>query len=226
MPYNSAIEHLQFNIFWYIHKGLPPSSLFIFKNIYWSIVDLQCCMCAQSCPTLCDPMDCSPPGSSVHRILQARILEWVARALLQGIYLSWGLNLCLLRWQAGSLLLAPPGNPTKLCEGEGEVAQSCPTLCDPVDCSLPGFYQASPSMGFSRQEYWSGLPFPSPGDLPNPPLFNFRTFSFFPVVLALQLVRFSFLGQELNPGSSNHWTTRKFPILEHFHHPSKKPHTP
>ena len=53
-------------------------------------------------------------------------------------------------------------------EGESEVAQSCPTLCNPVDCSLPGFYQASPSMGFSRQKYWSGLPFPSPGDLPNP----------------------------------------------------------
>ena len=33
---------------------------------------------AQSCPALCDPMDCSPPGSSVHGILQARILEWVA----------------------------------------------------------------------------------------------------------------------------------------------------
>ena len=33
---------------------------------------------AQSCPTLCDPVDCSPPGSSVHRILQAGILEWVA----------------------------------------------------------------------------------------------------------------------------------------------------
>ena len=32
----------------------------------------------QSCPTLCDPMDCSPPGSSVHGISQARILEWVA----------------------------------------------------------------------------------------------------------------------------------------------------
>ena len=44
-----------------------------------------------------------------------------------------------------------------------EVAQSCPTLCDPVDCSPPGF-----SMRFSRQEYWSGLPFPSPGDLPDP----------------------------------------------------------
>ena len=47
---------------------------------------------------------------------------------------------------------------------ESEVAQSCPTLCNPVDCSLPG----SSVHGFSRQEYWSGLPFPSPGDLPNP----------------------------------------------------------
>ena len=35
-------------------------------------------VCTQLCPTLCDPMDCSPPGSSVHGILQARILEWVA----------------------------------------------------------------------------------------------------------------------------------------------------
>ena len=48
--------------------------------------------------------------------------------------------------------------------GESEVAQSYPTLCDPVDCSLPG----SSVHGFSRQEYWSGLPFPSPGDLPDP----------------------------------------------------------
>ena len=45
-----------------------------------------------------------------------------------------------------------------------EVAQSCPTLCDPMDCSLPG----SSVHGISRQEYWSGLPFPSPGGLPNP----------------------------------------------------------
>ena len=35
-------------------------------------------MCAQSCPTLCDAMDCSPPGSSLHGIFQARILKWVA----------------------------------------------------------------------------------------------------------------------------------------------------
>ena len=38
----------------------------------------------QSCPTLCDPMDCSPPGSSVHGILQARILEWVAIPFSRG----------------------------------------------------------------------------------------------------------------------------------------------
>ena len=45
---------------------------------------------------------------------------------------------------------------------ESEVAQSYLTLCDPMDCSLV----VPPSMGFSRQEYCSGLPFPSPGNLP------------------------------------------------------------
>ena len=39
---------------------------------------------AQSCPTLCDPVDCSPPGSSVHGILQPRILEWVAISFSRG----------------------------------------------------------------------------------------------------------------------------------------------
>ena len=38
----------------------------------------------QSCPTLCDPMDCSPPGSSIHGILQARILKWVAIPFSKG----------------------------------------------------------------------------------------------------------------------------------------------
>ena len=44
------------------------------------------------------------------------------------------------------------------------VAQLCPTVCDPMDVTL----QAPLSMEFSRQEYWSGLPFPPPGDVPNP----------------------------------------------------------
>ena len=43
-------------------------------------------------------------------------------------------------------------------ESESEVAQSCPTLSDPMDCA----HQAPPSMGFSRQQYWSGVPLPSP----------------------------------------------------------------
>ena len=51
---------------------------------------------AQSCLTLCKPMDCSLPGSSAHGILQATILEWVAsQYLLQGIFLTQGLNLVL-----------------------------------------------------------------------------------------------------------------------------------
>ena len=66
---------------------------------------------------------------------------------------------------ASYLPLAPPGNPTQvISESESEVAQSCPTLCDPIDSSPPG----PPSLGFSRQEHWSGLPFPPPGNLPNP----------------------------------------------------------
>ena len=46
------------------------------------------------------------------------------------------------------------------------VAQLCLTLCDPVDCTVD--HQTPLSMEFSRQEYWSGLPFPSPGEPPNP----------------------------------------------------------
>ena len=62
----------------------------------------------QSCPTLCDPMDCSLPGFSVHGILQARTLEWVA--------ISFSEHVCV---HAKSL-------------------QSCPTLYNPMDCRLPG----------------------------------------------------------------------------------------
>ena len=70
----------------------------------------------QSCPTHCDPMDCSPPGSSAHGILQARILDWVADRL-QGIFPTQGSNPCLLprlRWQVDSLPPAPPGKPSNM----------------------------------------------------------------------------------------------------------------
>ena len=68
----------------------------------------------RSCLTLCDPMDYNLPGSSVHGLLQARILEWVCHALLQRIFLTQGSNphlLHRLHWQVGSLPLAPPGKP-------------------------------------------------------------------------------------------------------------------
>ena len=52
----------------------------------------------------------------------------------------------------------------KICHCVCSVAQCCLALCDLMDCSL----QAPLSMGLPRQEHWSGLPFSSPGDLPNP----------------------------------------------------------
>ena len=78
----------------------------------------KCCCCAQLlqlCPTLCSPMDYSPPGSSVHGILQARILEWIAMPCSRGIFLTWGSNpnrLCLL--YADSLPRSQWGRPEML----------------------------------------------------------------------------------------------------------------
>ena len=71
------------------------------------------CVHAQSCPTLSDLMDCSPPGSSVHGTFQARILEWVAISFSR-IFPTKELNpslLCLLHWEAGSLALRHLGSP-------------------------------------------------------------------------------------------------------------------
>ena len=55
-------------------------------------------------------------------------------------------------------------------KSENKVAQLCPTLSDPMDC---GAFQAPPSMGFSRQEYWSGMPLPSPSTLYGSPYLVF-----------------------------------------------------
>ena len=79
---------------------------------------------------------------------------------VEGQQLQWPwFNLWRGRWQAPvSSWLTPES------ESESEVTQSCSTLWTPWTVA----HQAPLSMGFSRQEYWSGLPFPSPGDLPNP----------------------------------------------------------
>ena len=84
----------------------------------------------QSCPTLCDPIDGSPPGYPVPGILQARTLGWVAISFS----IAW-------KWKVKVKSLS-----------------RVPLLATPWTAA----HQAPPSMGFSRQEYWSGLPLPSP----------------------------------------------------------------
>ena len=85
----------------------------------------------QSCLTLCDPIDGSPPGSSVPGILQARTLEWVAMSFSN----AW-------KWRVKVKSLS-----------------RVRILATPWSAA----YQAPPPVGFSRQEYWSGSPLPSPG---------------------------------------------------------------
>ena len=74
-----------------------------------SLLDICCCLVATSCPTLCDPVDCSPPDSSVHGILQARILEWVAISFSRDLS-NPGIEPYLLHWQADSLPLKHLGS--------------------------------------------------------------------------------------------------------------------
>ena len=80
-------------------------------------VNVSTCLHAkslQSCLTLCNPLDSSSPGSSVHGILQGKNTGVGCHALLQRIFLTQGSNLhllCLLHWQEGSLPLTPSGNP-------------------------------------------------------------------------------------------------------------------
>ena len=98
----------------------------------------------QSCLTLCDPMDCSPPGSSVLGIPQARILGWGAISYSRGscrprdqTWVSYIINGGLKHWKTLNVIFCSLILQLKV-KSEREVAQSCPTLSDPMDCSLPG----------------------------------------------------------------------------------------
>ena len=96
---------------------------------------MSVCVCAkslQSCRTLCDPIDGSPSGSAILGILQARILEWVAISLSN----AW-------KWKV-----------------KVKVKSLSPVRFFPT--AWTAAYQGPPSMGFSRQGCWSGLPLPSP----------------------------------------------------------------
>ena len=112
-----------------------PGSLGPVDHVMVSVFILRAAAAAaakslQSCPTLCDPIDGSPPGSPVPGILQARTLEWVVISFFN----AW-------KWKVKGKLL-------------GHVRPSA-TPWTPA-------FPAPPSMGFSRQEYWSGVPLPSP----------------------------------------------------------------
>ena len=98
------------------------------------------CLVAQSYPTLCDPTDWGPPGSSVHGDSPGKNTGIECHALFQGIFPTQGLNEPRSPvLQADSLPSEPPGKPkghrANVCCAL--VAQSCPTLCDPMDCSPP-----------------------------------------------------------------------------------------
>ena len=71
-----------------------------------------CMLVTQSCPTLCNPMVCSPPGSSVHGIFQARILEWVAIPYSRGIFPTQESNLGLLHCRRILFHLSHQGSPS------------------------------------------------------------------------------------------------------------------
>ena len=110
--YSKTIYQHKWSIFRYF-KTQGNKCLIGSCERYWVCT----CSVAQSCLTLRDRMDCSPPGSSVHRILQARILEWVAMPSSRGSSQprDWiHVLLCLLPWQADSLSPVPPGKPKAL----------------------------------------------------------------------------------------------------------------
>ena len=128
----------------YVSKVLTYKSQFYFcvpetekralnLTVYTGAIKLHAAAAAkslQSCLTLCDPIDGSPPGSSVPGILQARTLEWVAIAFSN----AWKWKVKVKSLSHAQLLVTP----------------------------WTAGHQAPPSMGFSRQEYWSGVPLPSP----------------------------------------------------------------
>ena len=108
---------------WYQHFKRDAMSALL--NVYFAS-DSNAAKSLQSCPTLCDPIDGSPPGSPFSRILQARTLEWVAISFSN----AW-------KWKVKVKSLS---------------------RVRPSATPWTAVFQAPPSMGFSRQEYWSGMP--------------------------------------------------------------------
>ena len=128
-----------------------PPSLGFSRQEHWSGLPFPSPMhesesgVAQLCPTLSDPMDCSSPGSSVHGIFQARVLEWDAIAF-SGIISRFCFSInSWPSWLFISIYL-----PLL-------VTQSCPALCNPIDYSLPG--SSVHEILQARIAKWVAIPF-------------------------------------------------------------------
>ena len=109
--------------------ALDNNNKFLFQRKAAAAAAAAAAKSLQSCPTLCDPIDGSPPGSPFHGILQGRTLEWVAISFSN----AW-------KWKVKVKLLS---------------------YVQLFTTTWIAAYQAPPSMGFSRQEYWSGMPLTS-----------------------------------------------------------------
>ena len=104
-------------------------------NAYMLVYMYICCCCSlvtKSCLTFCDPMDYNPPGSSVHEISQARILEWVAISFSRGS--SQPRDQTSISRIGRQVLY----HLATAAAAAAQSLQSCPTLCDPIDDSPPG----------------------------------------------------------------------------------------
>ena len=135
----------------------PRTTVWVLVRVGVTVVELgslkaPACVCVlslQSCPTLCDPMDCSPPGSSVHGDSPGKDTRVSCHVLFQGIFPIQGSNpylLCLLHGRVDSLPLAPPGKPLK-APGPSEC------LCSSYEMSWMGEW-GNRSRTIWRAESW------------------------------------------------------------------------
>ena len=125
----NEINGLKFPIYFSIFIGFCYIGGAKSCNVFYGMVKTAA-KSLQSCPTLCNPIDGSPPGFPVPGILQARTLEWVAISFSN----AWKLKVKVKSFSR----IQPSATPWTAA------------------------YQAPLSTGFSRQEYWSGVPLPSP----------------------------------------------------------------
>ena len=127
---------------------------------------------AQSCPTLCDPMDCSPPGSCVHEIFQARILEWVATSFCRGSSQPRDrtrVSCPTRRFFTNRRSIVHGILQARILEWVAfpfSRGSSQPKDWIQVSPVAGGFFTSWATR--EAQEYWSVWPIPSPVDLPNP----------------------------------------------------------